>query len=352
MTDWIPPLLDKLAAGVPVVRMAVATVRGSAPREPGATLLYWMDESGRTRSLGTIGGGHLEARALEIAAHLLAPAAEPRHVERFSLGASLGQCCGGVVELYWERFDSLAQAAAMATVDRRAEAAMLRYCAMDGSGQTWVISPQAAAGLGLPSANFQGRAALLGQADTRYFVERLVDDRTPLWIYGAGHVGRALVRVLADLPFSITWVDSRPDMLEEAAASLPGQAPVLMTADEPAELAELAPAGAWHGVMTHSHPQDLAICETLLRADQFGFLGVIGSATKKARFRHRLLARGIAPAALARMVCPIGLPAIASKLPAAIAVGVVAQLLAERERTARQTPVECPLPLPQKAHSP
>jgi len=330
MKEGISLLLDKLAAGVPVVRLVVATVRGSAPREPGATLLYWRDASGLTRSQGTIGGGHLEAKALEIASHLLAAAGESRRIERFSLGASLGQCCGGVVELYWERFDTLAQGEGLSR-GYAAQGETLRYCAMDGSGREWLLEAEGGRPGELPAASFPGRAGLLRQGESRYFVERLADDATPLLIYGAGHVGRALVNVLADLPFRLTWVDSRPDMLAEALALAPGRAIRALSPEAPEEAAATAPPGAWHLVMSHSHEQDLRICETLLLADRFAFLGLIGSRTKEARFRHRLLQKGCTAQALARMVCPIGVAGIQSKLPAAIAVAVVAQLLQLRE---------------------
>lgn len=337
MTEWIPLLLDKLAEGRPVVRMAVATVRGSAPREPGATLLYWRDEAGRTAFAGTIGGGRLEARALEIASHLLDAAGEARHVERFSLGASLGQCCGGVVELYWERFDTPAQAHALAAADRRPASGLLRYCAMDGSGRSWVLAPGEVVRAGLPPSVFPGKAALLRQGEGRFFVERLEDDTTPLWIYGAGHVGSALVRVLAGLPFAVTWVDSREDLLLDAAAGLGRPEVTALWDEDPAEPAATAPADAWHLVMTHSHDQDLRICEALLKAGGFGFLGLIGSRSKAARFRHRLSQRGCAPEALARMVCPIGVAGIEAKAPAAIAIAVAAQLLQQREGAAARS---------------
>lgn len=333
MSDWLPLLAAKLAAGIPVVRMAVASVRGSAPREPGATLLYWVDEAGRTRSHGTIGGGHLEARALEIADHLLRAGDPTRRVERFSLGASLGQCCGGVVELYWEHFLPTAQALCQ---DLAAQRDGLRYCAMDGSGREWLLSETAAREAGLPGLAAADRAGLVQGDGLRYFVERLRDDATELWLYGAGHVGKALVQVLADLPFRITWVDSRPEMLTEALAQWPDRHIRALAPEYPDEVVAEAPAGAWHLVMTHSHELDLRLCEALLKIDNFGFFGVIGSATKEARFRHRLLQKGCSRQALARMVCPIGVAGIRSKLPAAIAVGVAAQLLQQREVALRQ----------------
>jgi len=146
----------------------------------------------------------------------------------------------------------------------------------------------------------------------------------PLHIYGAGHVGRALVRVLQDLPFAVTWADT-------AASRLPNPVPLHVrahaTPDLPA-LAAAAPADAFHIVMTYSHALDLAICHAVLRRGQFAYLGLIGSATKRARFTQRLAGLGVAPPMLARLTCPIGLPGVGAKEPAMIAVSVAAQLMA------------------------
>lgn len=329
MSDWIAPLLHKLNAGTPVVRMAVASVRGSAPREPGATLLFWKEADGRTSIHGSIGGGQLEARAMDIAAHLLQTHDEPRRVERFTLGATLGQCCGGVVELYWERFDNVKQVQSLANADLHA--GLLRYCAMGDSHSEFFYAAEAGHEAGLPAADFDGAAGLRRAGDSTYFIERLTDDTTALWLYGAGHIGKALVQTLAGLPFRVTLVDSREEMLADFTES---DKLTLLHAEEPEYAAAKAPAGVWHLVMTHSHDQDLRICETLVGADRFGFLGLIGSATKEARFRSRLLQKGCTAAAIARMLSPIGIAGIHSKLPAAVAIAVAAQLLQQRERVA------------------
>lgn len=331
-TDWVARLLGKLAAGVPVVRMAVATVKGSAPREPGATLLYWRDELGHTRSWGSIGGGHLEARAMEIAGHLLQADTENRRVQRFSLGASLGQCCGGAVELYWERFDNQVHARKLLGAAGLSVTGLLRYCAVDAGGEEWVVTEAQANSSGLPRPAFAGRAGIVCQDSKRFFVEHLADEFTNLWLYGAGHVGRAMVHVLTDLPFNITWVDSRSEMLADALSATANSASRELHSENPADEAMSAPVGAWHVVMTHSHDQDFEICKALLKVKHFGFLGVLGSRTKATRFRHRLAQQGCSPESVARMICPLGVTGISAKLPAAIAIDVAAQLLRQRER--------------------
>ena len=177
--------------------------------------------------------------------------------------------------------------------------------------------------------------AIVTRDGRRYFVEYLADDATPLCLYGAGHVGRALVQVLTGLPFRIHWTDSRPGMGE-------GMAIPVIENDAPEDVAVQAPDHGWHLVMTHSHDEDFRICEALVAKNRFGFLGVIGSGTKQARFRSRLLQRGHDPLAVARMQSPIGVDGIASKLPAAIAVAVAAQLLQVREAMVIQRDADAP----------
>jgi xanthine dehydrogenase accessory factor len=148
--------------------------------------------------------------------------------------------------------------------------------------------------------------------------------RFTLQLYGAGHVGRAIVRLLQDLPCRVQWIDER----ESEFPAAPSAPHIERLCVEPVE-AEVrqAPPGAFYLVLTHSHDLDMAITEAILRRGDFGYLGLIGSATKRARFLHRFEARGIAADTLARLTCPIGVPGIAGKEPEVIALGVVAQLL-------------------------
>jgi len=275
MRDWLATLVERLrATREPIVRVEVAATRGSAPRDAGASMLVSAE-----REWGTIGGGHLELVATRTARGMLAAPAGSTRRDRFSLGASLGQCCGGIVELAFQRYD------------------------------------------GADLASLEEMLAARGDA---------VPGETELWLFGAGHVGRALVNVIAPLPFHITWVDSRDDML-------PGDLPAnvrTVHSPYPAEEVKDMPAGAWALVMTHSHDEDLALCEALLADGRFAWAGVIGSAPKTARFRQRLRQRGFAPEAIARLTMPIGIGAIRSKEPAAIAVAVAAQLLEVREAIA------------------
>jgi xanthine dehydrogenase accessory factor len=144
-----------------------------------------------------------------------------------------------------------------------------------------------------------------------------------LWLFGAGHVGQALARMLVELPVHLTWIDSRAELLPAQHCD---SMQILHSADPVGSVAA-APALARFLVLTHSHPLDYALCRSVLQRGDFAWVGLIGSQSKAARFRARLAREGLSSELIARLVCPIGVAGIASKWPAAIAVGVAAQLL-------------------------
>jgi len=161
------------------------------------------------------------------------------------------------------------------------------------------------------------------QADT---LDKPVHKR-PLWIYGAGHVGRAIVHVMAPLPdFDITWVDTAPERFPDTDVTT-------LIAKNPAQVVKHAPTDADHLILTYSHDIDLALCHALLSHD-FASVGLIGSTTKWARFRKRLQALGHSPAQIARIACPIGNPLL-GKHPAAIALGVATAMITSQNRATK-----------------
>ncbi|HEU4460679.1 MAG TPA: xanthine dehydrogenase accessory protein XdhC [Methylibium sp.] len=256
-----------LAAARPAVVVEVAATRGSVPREAGTRMLVAADAV-----LGTIGGGHLEWQAIAEARARLGRRStrgdEAPHEQRLALGPSLGQCCGGDVRLVYAPLDAAALAA-------------------------W---PKAA-----PDFHLE--------------------------LHGAGHVGRAIVALLAGLDCRVRWIDEREaEFARLAVEGLPPHIEPLCVDAAEAEVAH-APPGACHLVLTHEHALDLRIAEAILKRGDFRWCGLIGSATKRARFEHRLEARGLPRAAIERLVCPIGVSGIAGKAPEAIAIAVVAQLL-------------------------
>ncbi len=286
-------LIDALAerlAREPAVLVRVHATEGSAPREAGAWMAVMAGDV-----IGTIGGGHLEfeaiAQAREKLATLPVPSAPPHppahsvpapagpEIRRQALGPSLGQCCGGVVHLAFE-----------------------------------TLGPQDAGGL---------RA-------------RLAPALAPLALFGGGHVGRALVNVLATLPYAITWVDSREGVFPDG---LPPQ--VRCEHSEPVQAAvDGLASGSAVLVMSFSHAEDLDIVAACLRRQRtradLDFIGLIGSRTKWATFRHRLGARGFTEDEIAGITCPIGLPGLPGKEPEVIAVSVAAQLLMRRQLASRR----------------
>jgi xanthine dehydrogenase accessory factor len=290
-----------LAAQGTVVRVVIAEVKGSSPREVGAAMLVW-----RGGQAGTIGGGALEHLATGIAGEILAGAGA-RRFGRWPLGPAIGQCCGGAVALLFERFTP-------GDVDALPDGVFARPAATDSAMPLAVkrlLAAQRGSGVTPAPQLVQG-----------WFVEPVAVLARPLWIWGAGHVGRALVSVLAPLPdLAITWVDTAP---ERFPATIPEGVTAVPVAD-PALLVAHAPRDAAHLVLTYSHALDLELCHRIL-AHGFASLGVIGSATKAARFRARLHDLGHLHTEIQRIACPIGDKSL-GKHPQAIAIGMASALL-------------------------
>ena len=319
---WIGAACAHLSLHAAVVRVTVIALRGSAPREAGATMLVHT-----LGTVGSIGGGQLEWQATLAARELLRVRdAMPVRIADLILGPDLGQCCGGRVELWLERLTRgdlpwLLEAArsGLRARDHRSRAhepsdvVVTEFSGGKASHRLQRSAPGAA------SLTLQ-RAANGGLT----LHEPLSAPRPLLWVFGAGHVGQALVRLLSELAlFEITWVDSRPELLP---ADLDGCVTALASA-KPVDLVDAAPAGTRYVVMTHDHALDYALCRSILRRGDSSWLGLIGSASKAARFRSRMLRDGIGSETLSTLTCPIGVPGIASKLPASIAISIAAQLL-------------------------
>jgi xanthine dehydrogenase accessory factor len=291
--------------------VTVAATRGSTPREAGARLIVQPD-GGFT---GTIGGGTLEWRAIAVAQAALArPAPRKAELRNLVLGPDMGQCCGGQVELLFEVLDRGDRDAVAALAVREAAGTFITNGRIGEAG----VVRSAGTGDVLP-----GSASLAGDV----IMEGFGDDRRRVLLCGAGHVGRALVMALAPLPFAVTWVDPRPDAFPP---HIPANANVRRL-DDPAATIAAAPDGSFVLVMTHSHALDLALVYAALAGDRFPYVGLIGSKSKRARFEKRLAAAGIPTARIAELVCPIGVPGIESKQPAAIAAATVAQLIIHDE---------------------
>jgi xanthine dehydrogenase accessory factor len=250
MNNWISALADLQQQGEACVLVTIIEERGSTPRNAGSKMVV---SAGRI--FDTIGGGHLEYKAMEIAREMLASGSQHTRLERFSLGASLGQCCGGVNVLLFEP-------------------------------------------MGQPQAHIA--------------------------VFGAGHVGRALVPLLASLPCRVRWIDSRE---AEFPAQMPEGVTLILSEDVIEEVDNL-PAGSYCIVMTHNHQLDLELAAAILKRGDFSYFGLIGSKTKRMKFEHRLRDRGFDAAVLQRMRCPMGLTEVKGKLPMEIAVSIAGEVIA------------------------
>ena len=302
--------LDALRAAVAVharvARVVIAAHDGSSPREVGAAMLVC--DGGQE---GTIGGGALEHEATLRARAMLA--AGGQRLDREALGPKLGQCCGGAVTVLTEVYD--------ATNLPRPQDGMIAR-AVDGRDMPLAVKRM------MDRARGQG-VLPVAQLIQGWMVEPVARAERQLWVWGAGHVGRALVAVIAPLPgVAITWVDMAEDRFPAEMA--PNVTP--LWAADPAALAAHAPKGAEHLILTYSHALDLDLCHRLL-VHGFAACGLIGSATKWARFRSRLAALGHAPSDIARIDCPIGDPSL-GKHPQAIAVGVASAFLRRTKNNA------------------
>jgi xanthine dehydrogenase accessory factor len=289
MRNWTRPARDALGRG-PAALVTVLATEGSAPRGPGARMVITSDTLA-----GTIGGGALEHQAVQQARAILGLPPGSWRVQDYPLGPLLGQCCGGRVRLMVERLETVPDGDGPYVVEL-SERLERRLFSGEGRGTVEARGP-------LPEA---------GQS----FVEPAEAERLPVMMFGAGHVGRAIAERASGLPLHIAWFDTRPEIAENSGV-------VLASEDEMVACAGEAGANSAVAILTHDHALDYRLTAAAL-SGKAGFVGLIGSRTKRARFLSRLAGDGIDPA---RLVCPIGLPGIEGKEPEVIAIAVLAQLL-------------------------
>jgi xanthine dehydrogenase accessory factor len=248
--SWISALADLQQQGQPCVLVTIIEELGSTPRNAGSKMVVTAD-----RIFETVGGGHLEFKAMELAREMLVSRTQDTRLERFSLGASLGQCCGGATVLLFEP-------------------------------------------MGQPQAHIA--------------------------VFGAGHVGRALVPLLASLPCKVQWIDSRENEFPE---QIPHGATKVVN-EEVVDEVENMPPGSYYIVMTHNHQLDLELTAAILKRNDFAYYGLIGSQTKRVKFEHRLRDRGFSAEVMQKMRCPMGIAEVKGKLPVEIAISIAGEVIA------------------------
>ncbi len=325
MNEWIEHLTDLSASGEPVVVVTVARVRGSAPREVGAKMLVTASET-----IGTIGGGQLEYQCTRLAVDRL-ERDSVTDLERFPLGASMGQCCGGVVEVLFETVaDGLpAWLRTLGGLHGQRTPALLVTEVGGDSQDRLIVTPEDAFG----ETHAEDIDAARGRLERgegaalvdNVFYEPVIGSDFNVAVFGAGHVGSALIGVLSTLDCNVRWVDSRRNVFRR----VPNNVRAIETREPALEVAALPP-GSYVLVMTHSHAIDYDICARALSRDDLAYVGLIGSASKRRRFLKRFREQGLSDEAIGRLTCPIGANGVPGKKPAEIAVAATAEILAVR----------------------
>lgn len=334
--DWLDALKEM---GEPCVLVTVASAEGSVPREAGAKMLVTAP-----RTHGTIGGGHLELKSVEAARRMLSGPARPDTLFcRIRVDSGPGQASGGEAGLVLERINPPAPDWVTELERRLAEGeTLLLATALGGAAVARLVSRRDAGCVASVDAlpgwlrepardmlEGGGPAAklVLPRDGDPVLLERMAPSTFQVMLFGAGHVGQALVRVLAQLPCRIVWVDDRESQFPE---TVPANVTRRFSARPEAEV-DAAPRAGYFLVMTHSHALDERICERIFLRDDFAYFGLIGSKAKRAQFERRLAERGMDPKKFARLICPVGIEGIKGKEPASIAVAVAAQLLQVRD---------------------
>jgi xanthine dehydrogenase accessory factor len=320
--SWAAYALDLLSRGKPAAMVTLVHVAGSVPRDAGTRMIVTTDAI-----FGTIGGGNLELQLMNQARRLMAQGAVGFLQQDYPLGPLLAQCCGGRVRVLIERLDAISQGwlAIADEAEREGKPYTLEGVAADGAFMR-SISPGWTAGASEGVDLFARSGIPAGQKeDWSRVVERVAPAATPLYLFGAGHVGRAIAHIAETLPFRLHWFDTRPEAMEQSRVVLRKELLPIVGEAEP---------GAFFLVVTHAHELDYSLVRAILARGDAEFCGLIGSATKRARFVSRLARDGIDAGDL---ICPIGAGIVRSKAPAAIAVAVAVELLVLVEtRTARK----------------
>ena len=273
MKGWIPQALAAVRRGEALAMVTVVGAQGSTPRETGARMLVWPD-----RFTGTIGGGSLERQGLEQARRMLGQTGRTHALQDYPLGPLLGQCCGGHVRLLVERVDAVSLDWLEAAATMRAPftlAASFTDAAMQRT-----IEPARADSPDSPRVPIP---------EVRRVSELIRPTLPRLAIFGAGHVGQAVARAFAPLPFHLDWLASREDLRPEAG----GTRAEILSEDELEEIIEAAPADTFLAIFTHSHDLDYRLARAALRRGDLRYVGLIGSRTKRARFEGRLRDDGL-----------------------------------------------------------
>ncbi len=308
-------ILSALDAVGRCVLVSIVDVAGSSPREAGTRMVVRPDMS----FMGTIGGGRLEYDVLHEAVSLMSEGGAAFQIRSYVLGPDLGQCCGGRVEIAFEQFhfNYRSRAQEFSTQENAGIFSTTANTCSSGPLERQVLPPSMCRADSAENVLNQG-----------ILTERFGEDRPHLYLFGAGHVGKALVLAMAPLGFQISWIDDRREIFPKY---LPSNIRCIHL-NEPQVVVKNLEPGNYVIVMTHDHKRDHAIVDAAVRRTDLAFIGLIGSATKRARTLKRFKDSGVSEAQSKQLVCPVGITEIKSKKPSDIAISIAAQLLMVKEK--------------------
>lgn len=324
MIAWADDLYEQTTAGHAIVLVTVIAVRGSAPREVGTKMI--VNASG---CIGSIGGGQLEYESAQLAAGMLGRG-DYLSRQKFPLGAEMDQCCGGVVEVLFESITAGCPSwlTDLQAIHSQGKTAVLATKLSGDKGIKLIIDPGAGQTESGASAQLVLTARkLIGSGSPSQVVDDVFLDVVSstgfnIAVFGAGHVGTAVIATLSGLDAKIQWLDSRPGIFPTAPTGVQ-----VIETDHPAGQVATMPASGFYLVMTHSHELDFEICQAILERRDASYCGLIGSLSKRRQFEKRLHSNGVSQAHIDQLVCPIGIDGIRGKTPKEIAIAVVAEIL-------------------------
>lgn len=304
MKNWAAEITAIIQRDGDAILVTLGKSRGSTPRGSGTKMLV-----GRHETQGTIGGGNLEFMVTEQARKMLAAPDADLLYQHYALGPLLSQCCGGTTNVLLEKLSQ----DHFPLLDQISEAVKnkLPYGLVSATGgpvvnKRFISAPQ------------------MAQDGNDEISEWNQNDALPLYMFGAGHVGKAMASVLARLNFDVKWIDSRQDQFPEIVADNVEK----ILSDDPEYLVSQAPGGTIFLIFTYSHQRDYEITSAVLKRGDFRYCGLIGSKTKRVRFEKYFIKTDGTEKQLKKLTCPIGLSRITGKAPDIIAIAVAAELLA------------------------
>ena len=347
---WLNDANKILKQKLDFVIISIITTKGSTPCCAGDKMLLT-----KNQTFGSIGGGNLEYKTLQHARQLLNKKNKCQ-IQNYSLGASLGQCCGGFIKILFQCFVNLnKQTSKWLTILTKAyslqiDIMLMSYFANGRFYQAFytkkyqdfnnyqVALPISLTKISTKMLTSKNTSDILYEKNENYdkihYCESFLFSKLQtVVIFGAGHIARALIPIISNLPVRLYWVDAREF---EFSLYKHDTSNINIICDEAVYTIDKLAENAYYVVVTHSHQLDFEICEKILKSTNFNYLGLIGSQTKAKLFKKRLLAKGVAPSLIKRLICPIGKQNFFSKSATVTAVAIATSLIDFLEKTHKQ----------------